>query len=62
MSGAIATLSNVGPALGEIIGPAGTFEPLSETATWIMSAAMLLGRLEIMAVLILFSPSFWRDF
>lgn len=62
ITGAITALSNVGPGLGEIIGPAGTFEPLSETATWIMSAAMLLGRLEIMAVLILFSPSFWRDF
>ncbi|WP_245451363.1 TrkH family potassium uptake protein [Georhizobium profundi] len=62
VTGAITALSNVGPGFGSIIGPAGTFEPLSEAAKWILSVAMLLGRLEILAVLILFSSSFWKNF
>jgi len=54
-------LANVGPALGPITGPAGTFQPLPDAAKWILSAGMLLGRLELFAVLVLFSPAFWRD-
>lgn len=59
-SGAITALSNVGPGLGEIIGPAGTFEPLPDAAKWLLSFLMLVGRLEIFTVLILFVPRFWR--
>ncbi len=59
-SGAATTLGNVGPGLGEIIGPAGNYKPLSDAAKWVMSFAMLLGRLELMAVLVLLMPSFWR--
>ncbi|WP_245409805.1 TrkH family potassium uptake protein [Pararhizobium haloflavum] len=62
LSGAITALSNVGPGFGTLIGPAGTFADVPETAKWILSGTMLLGRLEVMAVLILFSPSFWRHF
>lgn len=60
MSGSIAMVANVGPGLGEKIGPTGTFKPLSDAATWIGSVAMLLGRLEFFTLLVLFMPSFWR--
>ena len=59
-SAAVSALSNVGPGLGEVIGPAGTFAPLPNTAKWLLSFAMLLGRLELFTVLILFFPRFWR--
>jgi trk system potassium uptake protein TrkH len=57
---ALTLLTNVGPGLGPIIGPAGTFAPLPEAAKWIGCAAMLLGRLEILPVLVLLTPEFWR--
>lgn len=60
MSGAATSISNVGPGLGEIIGPAGTFEALPNSAKWILCAGMLLGRLELFTVLVLLSPNFWR--
>ncbi|RUM98774.1 TrkH family potassium uptake protein [Pseudaminobacter arsenicus] len=59
MTGALTALTNVGPGLGPIIGPAGNFSSLPDTAKWILSAAMLLGRLEILSVLVLFTPTFW---
>ena len=59
LSGAGTAISNVGPGLGEIIGPAGNFEGVNETAKWILSFAMLLGRLELFTVLVLFLPRFW---
>ncbi len=59
-SGAASALSNVGPGLGDIIGPAGTFGPLPDTAKWALSFLMLLGRLELFTVLVLFLPRFWR--
>jgi trk system potassium uptake protein TrkH len=60
MSAIIATMSNVGPGLGDKIGPAGSFQPLSDTAKWICSASMILGRLEIFTLLVILTPSFWR--
>lgn len=60
MSGAATAISNVGPGLGPIIGPTGTFAPLPESAKWLLSAGMILGRLEIFTVLVLFVPRFWR--
>lgn len=59
-SGAITTLGNVGPGLGDIIGPTGTFQPLENSSKWILCAGMFLGRLELFTVLILFLPYFWR--
>jgi len=59
-SGAATALANVGPGLGEVIGPAGNFEPLPNAAKWLLSFAMLLGRLELFTVLVLFVPRFWR--
>ncbi len=61
LTGAQTALTNVGPGLGETIGPAGNFAPLGEFELWLLSFVMLLGRLEIMTVLILFMPVFWRD-
>lgn len=60
LSGAGTALSNVGPGLGQTIGPSGTFQPLPDTAKWILSFGMLLGRLELFTVLVLFTPAFWR--
>lgn len=60
VSGAATAVGNVGPGLGTIIGPAGNFSSLPDTAKWLLSAAMLLGRLEFFTVLALFSPRFWR--
>lgn len=60
VSGAASSLGNVGPGLGPIIGPAGTFQPLPDTAKWLLAFAMVLGRLELFTFLILFTPRFWR--
>ncbi len=60
VSGAATTLANVGPGLGDMIGPAGTFKDLPDPAKWIMTANMLIGRLEIMTVLVMLAPGFWR--
>lgn len=59
-SGTLATLSNVGPALGPEIGPAGNFGGLPQTAKWLLICLMFLGRLEIMTILVILSPIFWR--
>jgi len=61
ISGAATSISNVGPGLGEMIGPNGDFSQVSDISKWILSFGMLLGRLEIFAVLVLFLPSFWRS-
>ena len=61
ISGAATSISNVGPGLGDMIGPNGNFSGVSNVSKWILSFAMLLGRLEIFAVLVLFLPSFWRS-
>lgn len=54
-------LGNVGPGLGEIVGPAGNFATLPAPAKWVLAFAMLLGRLELFTVLVLFRPEFWRS-
>ncbi|MBB6466612.1 trk system potassium uptake protein TrkH [Aminobacter lissarensis] len=59
VTGSLTSLTNVGPGLGPIIGPVGNFSSLPDAAKWICSAAMLLGRLEILAVLVIFTPTFW---
>lgn len=59
-SGAATALNNVGPGLGPIIGPAGNFSTIPDTALWILSFTMYLGRLELLTVLVLLSPHFWR--
>ena len=59
ISGSVAALANVGPGLGDKIGPAGSYAEVSELSKWILSAGMLLGRLEFMSVLVLLTPAFW---
>lgn len=60
LSAAATAVSNVGPALGQLIGPASTFADISDSAKWTLSAAMLIGRLELFTVLVMLSPAFWR--
>ena len=61
ISGAVTAVSNVGPGLGDLIGPAGNFASLPAAAKWVLSFDMLLGRLEILTVAVLFFPSFWKN-
>jgi len=61
ISGAATSISNVGPGLGSIIGPSGNFSSLPDISKWILTFGMILGRLEIFAILVLFLPSFWRN-
>ena len=61
ISGAATSISNVGPGLGSTIGPNGSFASLPELSKWILSLGMILGRLELFAILVLFLPSFWRN-
>jgi trk system potassium uptake protein TrkH len=61
MSSSLTALANVGPGLGDVVGPAGNFSSLPDGAKWLMAFGMLLGRLELFTVLILFTPGFWRN-
>ena len=60
ISAAATSISNVGPGLGDIIGPNGNFSQLSDFSKWVLSFGMILGRLELFAILVLFLPSFWQ--
>ena len=60
ISGAATALANIGPGLGPEIGPSGNFAGLPDGAKWLLSAAMLIGRLELMSVYVLFTFVFWR--
>ena len=61
VSGAATAIANVGPGLGSEIGPSGNFAGLNDTAKWLLALAMFVGRLEMMAVLVLFTRGFWRS-
>ncbi|MDA7573274.1 TrkH family potassium uptake protein [Candidatus Pelagibacter sp.] len=61
ISGAATSISNVGPGLGSTIGPSSNFTGIPEVSKWILSLGMILGRLELFAILVLFLPSFWRN-
>jgi trk system potassium uptake protein TrkH len=60
VSGAVAALGNIGPGLGDIIGPAGNYAPLNDTAKWLLAIGMLVGRLELLAVYAILTINFWR--
>ena len=60
-SGAGSAVANVGPGLGDIIGPAGTYQDLPGQAKWVLMTAMIIGRLEIVTALVLLTPAFWRS-
>jgi trk system potassium uptake protein len=61
ISATASSLANVGPALGDMIGPSGSYEAINPAAKSILIMAMILGRLEIFTLLILFSSAFWKD-
>jgi trk system potassium uptake protein TrkH len=58
-SAVVATVNNIGPGLGEV-GPASNFGVLTDVQIWVLTIAMLLGRLELLTVLVLFTGHFWR--
>ncbi len=60
ISGAVTAVANVGPGMGDVIGPTGNFSTLPDSAKWILSFGMLMGRLEILTILVLFFPAFWK--
>ncbi|MDY6407921.1 MAG: TrkH family potassium uptake protein [Pseudomonadota bacterium] len=60
LSGSLSALSNVGPALGHVIGPDKTFAALPNGVKWVLTFAMLVGRLEFVSVFVLFFPFLWR--
>ena len=61
LSGSASAISNVGPGLGDVIGPNGNYSDLPSFSKLILSLGMLLGRLELFSVLVLFFPSFWKN-
>jgi trk system potassium uptake protein TrkH len=58
-SAVVASITNTGPGLN-LVGPATTYEVLTDFQTWVCTIAMLLGRLELFTLLIIFTPAFWR--
>jgi trk system potassium uptake protein TrkH len=60
LSGAATAIANIGPGLGDTIGPSGNFGSLNDTAKWLLTFAMLVGRLELLSVYVLFTLRFWR--
>lgn len=56
----IACINNAGPGLN-VVGPAQNYQSLNDFQTWICTAAMLIGRLEVMTIFVLFTPTFWRS-
>lgn len=60
LSGALTSLTNVGPGLGQVIGPAGTFQSLPDAAKWVLCVGMIAGRLELLSVMVVLSPGFWK--
>ena len=60
LSAAATSLANVGPGLGEMIGPENSFYEIRTFAKWVLIFSMLLGRLEILTVLVILHPAFWK--
>ena len=60
LSASASAISNVGPGVGEIIGPNGNYSGINEIGKWVLAFTMLIGRLEIFTILVLFSKNFWK--
>ena len=60
VSGAASAIANVGPGLGDTIGPAGNYAMLNDPAKWMLAAGMLIGRLELLVVYTILTLRFWR--
>lgn len=61
MSAAGTAIANVGPGLGDVIGPTGNFSTLPDAAKWVLGLGMVVGRLEILTVIVVLSPYFWEE-
>jgi trk system potassium uptake protein TrkH len=61
ISASASAISNVGPGLGEIIGPEGNYSTLTDYSKIVLLVTMFLGRLEMLTIFILFIPSFWKN-
>ena len=61
LSGAATSLANVGPGLGNVIGPSKTFTSLTDITKWVLIIGMLIGRLELLSVIVILTPSFWKN-
>ena len=61
ISAAASAISNVGPGLGDIIGPEGNYSTLNNYSKFVLIVTMFLGRLEMLTIFILFLPSFWKN-
>ncbi len=61
ISGAASAIGNVGPGLGDIIGPSGSYQSIPDIGKLFLCAGMILGRLEFFAILVMFSPLFWKN-
>ena len=61
LSGGATALANVGPGLGNVIGPSKTFAELSDLTKWVLISGMLIGRLELLSVIVILTPSFWKN-
>ena len=59
-SAVIACMTNSGPGIGNIIGPTGNYASLSDTVKYILAITMIIGRLEVMTVLVVFTKNFWK--
>ena len=60
LSASASAISNVGPGIGEVIGPNRSYAQINELGKWILALTMLVGRLEIFTILVLFSKNFWK--
>lgn len=60
-SSSVTAITNVGPGIGPIVGPSGNFASLPDMAKWLLTLAMLAGRLEVLALLVALDPEFWRN-
>ena len=60
LSASASAISNVGPGVGEIIGPNGNYSGINEIGKWVLAFTMLIGRLVIFTILVLFSKNFWK--
>ena len=61
LSASASAISNVGPGIGEVVGPNGNYETINEIGKWVLALTMLIGRLEIFTILVLFSKNFWKS-
>ena len=60
LSASASAISNVGPGIGDIVGPNGNYSSINDIGKWVLAITMIVGRLEIFTILVLFSKNFWK--